>query len=97
MLDANTEFLRWNTKVSYDSGSTFVQYKAPEWQINQKTAVRAIVNRPKNLIAIYAVQPYGVEQSSVIVKYDQNGYNWQRQIDVRAGVNELYIFKLNDI
>lgn len=94
ICDSSEEYLNWNTKVSYDGKKTFQQLRALDWQLQKKTAVRAVVNRKKAAIFIMAFQPYGVEQNQVTVKYDVNGCKFQKTLDVPAGKVVIQAYSL---
>jgi hypothetical protein len=89
--------LNWNTKVSYDGGKTFQQLRALDWQLQKRTAVRAVVNRKQAVIYIMAFQPYGVEQYQVVVKYDANGCQFQKKLDVPPGKVVLQAYCLTGL
>ena len=97
ICDGNEEYLNWNTKASYDGGRTFQQLRALDWQLQKKTAVRAVVNRKQAVIFIMAFQPYGVEQNQVIVKYDVDGCNFVKRLSVPPGKLVLQAYRLTGL
>ena len=97
ICDGDEEYLNWNTQVSYDSGKTFSGARAIDWQFDKKTAVRAVVNRKKQVIFILAFQPYGVEQRRVLVKYEENGAKFRHAIDVPAKQAVIYAYELKGV
>ena len=97
ICDGREEYLNWNTQVSYDDGRTFAGVRAIDWQLDKKTAVRAVVNRKKQVIFILAFQPYGVEQSQVAVRYGEHGANFRQVIDVPARQVVIGAFELKGV
>lgn len=98
LLDGNQKYLCENIEVDYLNVNNFVGKKSVnplDWIQYKLSPVMAIVNEVKGMIAIYATQAYGVEQSEVDVYYTQNGYNFKQRITIVAGQNKLYIFSLN--
>jgi hypothetical protein len=59
--------------------------------------VMTIVNEAKGLIAIWACQAYGVEQSQVDVYYTKNCFNFKKRIQIPANFNKVFIYSLSDI
>ena len=97
ICDGSEEYLNWNGKVSYDGGKTFQQLRALDWQLQKKTAVRAVVNRKQAVIYIMAFQPYGVEQNQVIVRHDVDGCQFQKKLDVPQGTVVLQAYCLTGL
>ena len=97
ICDGDEEYLNWNTNVSYDGGKSYQKLRALDWQLEKKTAVRAVVNRKKGVIFLMAFQPYGVEQNQVVVKYDMNGCKILKKIDVPVGKVVIQAYKLTGI
>jgi hypothetical protein len=97
ICDGNEEYLNWNTQVSYDDGKTFKGTRALDWQYEKKTAVRAVINRKKQVIFILAFQPYGVEKRQVIVRYNENGANFSHKIDVPAKKVVICAYELKGV
>ena len=97
ICDGNEIYLNIDTEVSYDGGINFLKQRALDWQINQKSPVMAVVNLQKNVIAICALQAYGVEQNSAIVRYKQNGRNFQQTILIPSDKISLFIYELGAI
>lgn len=97
LIDGTEIYTCDNTKVDYLNVSAFSgvrAVKALDWRKYKLSTVRCIVNEAKGLIAILAFQPYGVEQSSVDVVYNSNGFNFRRNISIPAGHNKIYIYPL---
>jgi hypothetical protein len=94
ICDGNETYLNIDTEVSYDGGTNFLKQRALDWQINQKSPVMTVVNLQKNSIAICALQAYGVEQNSAIVRYKLNGRNFEKTILIPSDKISLYIFDL---
>jgi hypothetical protein len=97
ICDGTEEYLNWNGLVSYDDGKTFKGTRAVDWQYDKKTAVRAVVNRKKQVIFILAFQPYGVEQNQVVVKYNANGANFTQKINVPAKQVVMCAYELKGV
>lgn len=96
LIDGNEVYLNNTLEVSYDNGATYTALRANRWKFDTKSPVRAIVNESQNKIAIYACQAYGVEQSAAFVRYNKNGFNFIKQIQIPVGVNSMYIYKLSE-
>lgn len=94
ICDGTEEYLNWNTEVSYDGGKTFQKLRAVDWQYDQRTAVRAVVNRKKKAIFILAFQPYGAEQDKVVVRYTEHGAKFQQTLAVPPRKAMIYAFDL---
>lgn len=94
ICDGNEIYLNNETEVSYDGGINFIKQRALDWQINQKSPILAIVNLEKNIISICALQAYGVEQNSAIVRYNKNGKNFQHSISIPTNKVSIYMFDL---
>lgn len=94
ICDGTEEYLNWNTKVSYDGGKTFPVTRALDWQLEKRTAVRAVVNQKKNVIFILAFQPYGVEQDKVMVTYHAKGVAFKKTLSVPPGKVMIYAYDL---
>ena len=94
ICDGTEIYLNIDTEVSYDGGINYLKQRALDWQINQKSPVMAVVNLKKNVIAICALQAYGVEQNSVIVRYTQNGRNFNQTISIPSNKISIYIYDL---
>ncbi|MDR6564970.1 MULTISPECIES: hypothetical protein [unclassified Arcicella] len=97
LIDGTEIYTLDNTKVDYLNVSAFSGVRAVkglDWRTYKLSAVRCIVNEAKGLIAILAFQPYGVEQSSVDVVYNSNGFNFRRNISIPVGHNKIYIYSL---
>jgi hypothetical protein len=97
LLDGNQIYTCEKVQVDYLNVSNFQGTKEVnplDWIEFKLTPVMTIVNEVKGLIAIWACQAYGVEQSQVDVSYTKNGFNFKRRIQVPAGQNKLYIFSL---
>ena len=94
ICDGNEIYLNIDTEVSYDGGTNFLKQRALDWQINQKSPVLAVVNLEKNIIAICALQAYGVEQDSATIRYNKNGRNFQQTISIPANKISIYMFDL---
>lgn len=97
ICDGTEEYLNWETTVSYDDGKTFRKTRALDWQLDKLTAVRAVINRQKKVIFILALQPYGVEQKQVIVRFQEGMYTFQKRVDVPAGKVVICAYALNGI
>lgn len=97
ICDGTEEYLNWDTNVSYDDGKTFPVTRAIDWQLEKRTAVRAVVNCKKKVIFILAFQPIGVEQSKVVVKYNENGANFKKTLNVPAKKVMIYAYDLNGV
>ena len=97
ICDGNEEYLNWKTKVSYDNGKTFHETRALDWQYHKLTAVRAVVNPSKKVIFILAFQPYGVEQKSVMVRYEGPGCKFTKKLNVPAGQVVIQAYQLKGL
>lgn len=97
ICDGTEIYLNIDTEVSYDGGINYLKQRALDWQINQKSPVMAVVNLQKNIIAICGLQAYGVEQTSAIVRYNQNGRNFNQTILIPADIISIYLFDLGQI
>ncbi|MEA5461546.1 hypothetical protein VB796_20940 [Arcicella sp. LKC2W] len=97
MIDGTEQYMCEKTQVDYLSVSNYQGVKEVnplDWIEFKLTPVLTIINEVKGLIAIWACQAYGVEQSSLDVVYNKNGYNFKKRITVPAGTNKLFIFSL---
>ena len=94
ICDGTEVYLNIDTEVSYDGGTNYLKQRAIDWQINQKSPVMAVVNLTKNSIAICALQAYGVEQNTAIVRYKQNGRNFSQTISIPSDKISIYIYDL---
>lgn len=97
MIDGNEQYMCEKTQVDYLNVSNFQGVKEVnpiDWIEFKLTPVLTIVNEVKGLIAIWACQAYGVEQSSLDVVYNKNGFNFKKRITVPAGQNKLFIYSL---
>ena len=97
ICDGSEEYLNWNTKVSYDGGLSFPVTRALDWQLEKRTAVRAVVNLKKKAIFILAFQPYGVEQDKVMLTYNANGVTFKKTLAVPSGKVMIYAFDLSGV
>lgn len=93
ICDDTEVYLNMNTEVNYGAG--YVKYRALDWALYQKTAVRAVVNLAKNVIFILAFQPYGVEQNSITIRYNLNGKNFIKTLTVPVGQLVIEAYNLS--
>lgn len=96
ICDGTEEYLTFNTEVSYDGGKSFVKSRALDWQREKRTAVRAVVNRAKGVLFILALQPYGVEQDSVVVRYQEGRTQFKKTLAVPPGKIVLNAYALGE-
>jgi hypothetical protein len=94
ICDGTEIYLNQLTKVVYPGSSTVTQLRALDWQLLQKTPVRAVVNQAKNVVFVLAFQAYGVEQSQITFKLTDYGANISQVIDVPAGKIVIKAFPL---
>lgn len=99
LIDGNEIYTLHNTKVDYLNISNFSGVRAVnplDWIQFKCSPIHCIVNEQKGLIAIYACQAYGVEQSEADVYYTENGFNFKKRIQIGINKNEIYIFSLTE-
>lgn len=97
ICDGSEIYVNDETEVSYDNGVNFIKQRALDWQINQTSPILSVVNLEKNIISICALQAYGVEQTTAIVRYIKNGRNFQQSISIPSNKISLYMFDLGQI
>ncbi len=84
MFTGEEKYLNENTECSYDNGQTWLKLNSNQLKTRDLPFVRAIVNRDQILIA--ATQPYAVpsKTSRVLVRYNQDGYQFTTAVDLQG-------------
>lgn len=89
MFSGGETYLNQNTECSYDGGQTWHKYNANQLKTNGLPFVRAVVKGDQILVA--ATKPYAAagEQTSVLLRYAENGYNFVTQINMTG--DEIFL------
>lgn len=84
MFDGNEKYLNETTEASFDGGRSWVKLNANQLKTSGFAFVRAIVNRDQILIA--ATQPYAApsKTSRVMVRYNQDGFQFATEINLQG-------------
>lgn len=85
ICDGTEEYLWKNTKVIYPNSTAVQQLTGLDWQINKRTAARAVENVALRCVFLLAFQPYGCEDNQITFVYDRHGADIHDLIDVPAG------------
>ena len=97
IADGTEIYLNEKTKVVYPNSDVVTQLRALDWQILQKTPVRAVVNVAKNVVFVIAFQAYASEQDRITFKLTDYGANISQIIDVPAGKVVVKAFPLTGV
>lgn len=89
LFSGREKYLNQNTDCSFDGGATWHKYNARDLKVNKLPFARAIVSG--NQILIAAHRPYAAvgQQTSMMVRYQQDGYNFAAKIDLVG--DEVYL------
>jgi hypothetical protein len=99
LIDGNEEYLYENVEVDYLTVAGFNTPKKInpcDWMEFELSPIMAIVNRPKNLIAIWGTIAYNGSQepTQADVYYREHGYDFKKRITLANNKNSLYVFSL---
>ena len=89
MFSGREKYLNQSTDCSFDGGATWHKYTARDLKVNNLPFARAIVNG--NQILIAAHRPYAAvsDQTSMMVRYQEDGYNFITRINLTG--DEVYM------
>jgi hypothetical protein len=89
LFSGRETYLNQNTECSFDGGRTWYKYNANQLKTRSLPFVRAIVNG--NQILVSATMPYARPnaQTSVMMRYVENGYQFYSQIQLKG--DEIYL------
>lgn len=89
LFNGRETYLNQNTECSFDGGRTWYNHNANQLKTRSLPFVRAIVNGDQILVS--ATMPYArpTEQTSVLVRYVQNGYRFYSQVNLKG--DEIFL------
>ena len=89
LFNGQETYLNENTECSFDEGKTWYKYNANQLKTRNLPFVRAIVNGNQVLIA--ATKPYAKasQVSRVMMRYNQNGYDFYTTLSLKG--DEIYL------
>ncbi len=89
LFSGREKYLNQNTDCSFDGGATWHKYTARDLKVNNLPFARAIVSG--NQILIAAHRPYATpdQQTAMMVRYQQDGYDFMTQINLTG--DEVYL------
>jgi hypothetical protein len=89
LFDGAEKYLNDQTETSFDNGQTWLKLNASQLKSSGHPVVRAIVNRDQILIA--ATQPYASPEktSRVMVRYNQDGFQFTTAFDLQG--DQIYL------
>ena len=89
LFSGREKYLNQNTDCSFDGGVTWHKYTARDLKVNNLPFARAIVNGNQILIAAHRPYASPTQQTAMMVRYQEDGYDFVTQINLTG--DEMYL------